>query len=223
MPILQLRPTRSAYASEGYMNDKIRQILAQITELETELKKTVDEQQLRYRIEDRRIVFEQAIKEAHLKAKMGLLHWFLTVKPQNYLTAPVIYGMIVPMVFLDMCLSIYQFTCFPIYKIARVQRKHYIVMDHQHLAYLNLIEKADCMYCSYAVGLLAYAGEITARTEQYFCPIKHAQKVLSAHARYKHFLEYGDAGDFHARLDEFRQALAREASDSTTGPSNKTP
>lgn len=66
-------------------------------------------------------------------------------------------------------------------------------MDHQHLAYLNIIEKIGCMYYSYAVGMLAYAREITTRTEQYFGPIKHARKTLSAHERYRQFLDYGDA------------------------------
>jgi hypothetical protein len=66
------------------------------------------------------------------------------------------------------------------------------------------------MYCSYANGLIAYAREITARTEQYFCPIKHAQKMLGAHRRYQSYLEYGEAEDFQARLDQFRAALAQE-------------
>jgi hypothetical protein len=68
----------------------------------------------------------------------------------------------------------------------------------------------DCMYCSYAVGLLGYAREITARTEQYFCPIKHARKILGAHSRYKDFLSYGDADDLHDKVEGFRTALARE-------------
>jgi len=194
------------------MNDKIHQILAQISVLEDDLQTAVEEQQtqLRYRFEGRRVIFEQAIRDAQRKARMGILKWFSSVRPLNYFTAPVIYGMIVPMVLLDLSVSFYQFTCFPIYKIARVQRKKYIVLDHQHLAYLNLIEKLDCMYCSYAVGLIAYTQEITARTEQYFCPIKHARKILGAHGRYKHFLDYGEMSDFHARLDKFRENLSDE-------------
>ena len=85
----------------------------------------------------------------------------------------------------------------------------YFVLDHQLLGYLNIIEKFHCVYCSYAVGLLAYATEVTARTEQYFCPIKHAGKILNAHSRYQHFIEYGDADDFHGRLEAFRAELAR--------------
>ena len=131
---------------------------------------------MHYRFEDKRISFEHAIGEAHRKARLGIFRWVLTVRPLNYLTAPIIYGMIVPLALFDLCISFYQLTCFPIYRVARVRRANYIALDHQHLAYLNIIEKVDCMYCSYAVGLLGYAQEITARTEQYFCPIKHARK-----------------------------------------------
>ncbi len=190
----------------------IRQILDQISALEDELKKAVAEKEnhLRYRIEDKRIVFEQTVKTAHQRVKLGIFHWFLTVRPQNFLTAPIIYGMMVPLALFDLCISFYQITCFPIYGIARVRRADYIVMDHRHLAYLNIIEKIDCMYCSYATGMIGYAQEITARTEQYFCPIKHAQKILSSHSRYKHFLDYGDGDDFHDKVEALRTELAEE-------------
>ena len=197
------------------MNNRIRQILDQITELEGELNTLVDEHEsrLRYQVEGKRVVFEQAIHDAHQRVRLGVFRWFLTVRPQNYLTMPIIYGAAVPLALFDLCISLYQTICFPVYRIARVQRADYIVYDHQHLAYLNIIEKAHCLYCSYAVGLLAYAGEVIARTEQYFCPIKHARKMWAAHARYERFLEYGEADDFHGKLETFRDELAREKSD----------
>ena len=195
------------------MNNKIGRILDEIAALEKELHATIAEQegQLRYRIEGKRIVFERAIRDAHRRVKLNVFRWFLTVRPQNYFTMPIIYGAAIPLVLFDLCISFYQMTCFPVYRIARVKRADYIVYDHHLLAYLNIIEKGHCLYCSYAVGMLAYATEIIARTEQYFCPIKHARKVAAAHARYKHFLRYGDEDDFHGKLDEFRNALAREA------------
>lgn len=194
------------------MNDRISQILDHITALENELHAAIEQQEgrLRYQIKGKSVTFEHAIKEAHSKVRMGVFRWFMTVRPQNYLTMPIIYAMIFPLILFDLFITIYQATCFPIYRIARVRRASYIVMDHQHLAYLNIIEKVHCMYCSYAVGLLGYAQEITARTEQYFCPIKHAGKILGAHARYKKFLNYGDAGNLHARVEEFRADLASE-------------
>jgi len=194
------------------MNQRISQILDQIAVLENELHTVIEQQEgrLRYQIEGKCVTFERTIREAHLKVKMGVFRWFTTVRPQNFITMPIIYGMIVPLLLFDLFVTLYQATCFPIYRIARVRRANYIVMDHQHLAYLNIIEKVHCMYCSYAVGLLGYAQEITARTEQYFCPIKHARKVLNSHARYKHCLEYGEADNLHAKVEEFRAALAKE-------------
>jgi hypothetical protein len=194
------------------MNGRIRQILDQINALENELNTLIEAQQgrLRYQIEGKRVIFEQAIRETHQRVKIGVFRWFRTVRPQNFITAPVIYGMIVPFALFDLCLAIYQATCFPIYGITKVKRGDYILFDHQHLAYLNIVEKVDCLYCSYAVGLLGYASEITARTEQYFCPIKHAKKVLAAHSRYEQFLAYGEADNFHGKLEEFRTELAKE-------------
>ncbi len=194
------------------MNDTVRNLLDQISALEDKLRIALQERegQLRYTIEGKRVAFEQSVREAHAQLKMGALRWIISVRPQNYLTAPIIYGMIVPLVFADLCVSFYQATCFPVYKITKVRRRDYIVFDHRHLAYLNFFEKFHCLYCSYASGLLAYAREIVARTEQYFCPIKHAHKILQSHERYRRFLAYGDAEDYHAHLEEFRAALARE-------------
>ena len=199
------------------MNEKIRHILDQINELENEIQSVLNEQRSRlfYQIQGKRIEFEQAIREKHRSLKVGIFHWFMTVRPQNYLTAPVIYGMVVPMIIFDFCMMVYQLTCFQIYGISRVKRSDYISFDHRHLAYLNFIEKFDCLYCGYGNGLMAYATEIFARTEQYFCPIKHAQKLLGKHARYQYFLDYGDAEELHKRLEEIRVSLINETGNST--------
>lgn len=194
------------------MNEKMRQLLDQISKLEEEFYTEVQAQQSRwfYSIVGKRVEFERTIRDAHRRLRVGVLHWFMTVRPQNYLTAPIIYGMIIPIVFFDLCLEIYHRACFPIYGIARVRRSDYIVFDLQHLAYLNWIEKFDCLYCSYGNGLIAYAHEIFARTEQYFCPIKHARRVKGLHARYAKFIDYGDAEDLHVKFEEIRVALIRE-------------
>lgn len=194
------------------MNNRMRQLLEQIVVLEDELRSELQAQQSRwfYRIVGRRVEFEYRIREAHRRLKVGIFRWLATVRPQNYLTAPIIYGMIFPIILLDIGLAVYQLTCFPIYRIARVRRTDYIAFDQRHLAYLNWIEKIDCLYCSYGNGLMAYAREIFARTEQYFCPIKHARSVRGTHDRYAKFVDYGDAEDLHARFEELRVALVRE-------------
>jgi hypothetical protein len=72
----------------------------------------------------------------------------------------------------------FQWICFPIH-VSRACR--YVVVDRHRLAYLNVIEKANCMCCSYGNGVIAYVSEIAARTEQYWCPIKPSRCVAAPH------------------------------------------
>ena len=94
-----------------------------------------------------------------------------------------------------------------IYAIDRVRRADYIVFDRQHLAYLNLIEAANCLFCAYGKGVVAYVRKVSSRTEQYWCPIKHALRIPDPHQRYYEFLEYGDADGYRTRLAAFRDRL----------------
>ena len=141
-----------------------------------------------------------------------LLPKLLPNRPWNLITAPVIYSMIVPLLILDLFVSLYQATCFPIYGIARVCRGDYIIFDRQHLAYLDAVDKVHCSYCAYGTGLIAYVNEIVARTENYFCPIKHARSVVRPHSRYARFLDYGDAADYATRLEAIRAGMDKPAS-----------
>jgi len=193
------------------MNDRIQQVLTQMAALEDELRDALHEQETRMRFEIRgkRVEFEHTIKQAHRRLKTGFFQWLVTNRPQNLVTGPVIYGMILPLLVLDLSVTLYQALCFPIYRVAKVRRGDYIVLDRQHLEYLNFIEKFHCTYCAYASGLVAYVYEIVARTEQYFCPIKHARRILGTHSRYRRFLDYGEAADYAARVEAFRVALGR--------------
>lgn len=194
------------------MNDHISRLLSEMSALENELAAALHQQETKmfFEINGKRIVFERSVKRAHRKLKTNLFHWLVTYRPQNLITGPVIYAMIVPLLFFDLCITLYQACCFPIYGIAKVRRTNFIVMDRQHLGYLNAIEKFHCTYCAYGTGLIAYIAEIISRTEQYFCPIKHARKMLGTHARYKHFLNYGDANDYEEKLEAFRVALGKK-------------
>lgn len=162
-----------------------------------------------FEIKGKRIEFETTVRQPHRKLKNNFFRWLVTNRPQNLITGPIIDGMIIPLLILDFFVSFYQATCFPIYGVTRVRRRDYIVLDRQHLDYLNFIEKFHCTYCAYGAGLTAYIGEIVSRTEQYFCPVKHAHKILGTHERYLGFLEYGDAVDYEKRLEEFRLALGK--------------
>lgn len=194
------------------MNDRISQILAQMAALEDDLRTAVHEQESKmfFQIRGKRVEFESSVRAAHRKLKQNFFRWLVTNRPQNLITGPIIYGMIVPLLMLDLCVSVYQWVCFPIYGVKKVKRSDYLVFDRRHLGYLNFIEKFHCTYCEYGNGLISYMAEILARTEEYFCPIKHAHKILGTHVRYSRFLDYGDAADYEARLEEFRVALGKD-------------
>jgi hypothetical protein len=193
------------------MNEKIHQLLDQISALESDLLKAVQEQEAsaRFHIKGKRVEFEASVRQAHSQLKNSFFRWLVTNRPQNLITGPIIYSMIFPMLILDLCVSFYQATCFPIYGIVKVRRGNYIVFDRQQLEYLNFIEKFHCAYCEYGNGLMGYMREILARTEEYFCPIKHAHKILGTHGRYNRFLDYGDAADYETKLEEFRVGLGK--------------
>lgn len=193
------------------MNERINQLLAQMAELEDELRTALHEQETRmfFQINGKRVEFERSVKEAHRKLKTNFFRWLVAYRPQNLITGPIIYGMAIPLLMLDACVTFYQWTCFPIYGIAKVRRGDYLVFDRHQLGYLNFIEKFHCTYCEYGNGLMAYMREILARTEEYFCPIKHARKVLGTHTRYRRFLDYGDATDYEAKLEEYRVGLGK--------------
>ncbi|WP_010570132.1 hypothetical protein [Leptospira broomii] len=193
------------------MNKKVRKILDQISVLEEDLRKELHEQEMQalFQLKGTKVLFERKVKLAHKRMKMGLIAWFRSSRPQNILSAPFIYMIILPLVFLDIFMTVYQAVCFRLYGIPAVNRSNYITLDRHRLGYLNLLEKINCDYCGYANGLIAYVGEIAARTEQYWCPIKHARNVLSVHKRYPYFIDYGDATELHARFDSLRADLNR--------------
>jgi len=103
--------------------------------------------------------------------------------------------------------SLFQLICFPVYSIPRVRRSDYFIIDRQYLSYLNIIEKINCSYCGYFTGLIGYVQEIAARTEQYWCPIKHAHRGGVLHSRYVNFVDYGDAKGFREKLSVIRKAF----------------
>ena len=192
--------------------DRIQQLLQQMSALEDDLRAAISEQPstMFFQIKGKRIEFEQSIKETHRRLKRNFFRWLITDRPQNLITGPIIYAMIIPLIITDLFITFYQATCFPIYGIKKVRRADYVIFDRQHLSYLNFIEKFHCTYCAYGTGMIAYISEIVARTEQYFCPIKHARKVLGTHARYIHFLEFGEAEDYEAKLEQYRRALGKD-------------
>lgn len=151
---------------------------------------------LSYGMERGKILFEEEILRRHRALKVGVVRYIAHAQPLVVLSAPFIYMMIVPLFLLDIFITIYQAICFPVYKIPKVERSDYFVFDRHHLAYLNILQKINCAYCSYGNGLLAYAREIAGQTEAYWCPIKHARRVIGEHEQYGKFADFGDAEGF---------------------------
>jgi len=193
------------------MNPKISELLDRIREIEHQIEEETKRRraELQADFEDKRVRFEREVLAQHRRFKTGLLKYMITANWLSVLTAPVIYSVLVPMLLLDFFVTVYQRICFPVYGIARVKRSDYFVYDRTHLAYLNVIEKINCAYCSYGNGLMAYGREIVARTEMYWCPIKHARKVLQAHPYYAGFVDYGDAQSYQRELERLRAQLSQ--------------
>lgn len=153
--------------------------------------------------------FERELRQAHKRLKQSIPAYLRESHPLNILSAPIVYSVIVPIVVLDLWVSLYQWACFPLFRIAKVRRRDFIVIDRHKLAYLNGIEKFNCVYCGYANGVFAYVREITGRTETYWCPIKHARKPHDTHDHYDDFVAYGDASGYKRRLPVLRRGLKR--------------
>ncbi len=90
-----------------------------------------------------------------------------------------------------------------------MSRADYLVIDRQHLSYLNIIEKINCVYCGYGNGLIAYVREVFARTEQFWCPIKHAKRSMEVHPYEHNFIDYGDVYAYQQRLEILRDELRK--------------
>ena len=195
------------------MTHAIDVIVGQIRALEHELEAEFARQRagLRYGLERGRVLFEEEVARRHRELRTGLARYVLTARPLVALTAPIIYALIAPVALLDLMASIFQAICFRVYGVPQVKRGRYMIFDRAGLPYLNALEKLNCAYCSYANGVIAYVREIASRTEQYWCPIKHARRVFGAHPRYAMFEEYGDGARYHERLSALRAEVRAEA------------
>lgn len=138
--------------------------------------------------------------------------------PAVALTSPLIYSLIIPFALTDLWVSLYQAICFRAYGIEQVERRAYFKLDRTKLPYLNSIEKLSCFYCSYVNGVIAYVREVSARTEQYWCPIKHETDPLDPHQRYAQFSAYGADLEHAIRRGELRAALKKQPTERVVTP-----
>lgn len=179
-------------------------------ELESELERVYAEKRasFQYSLKKGKVVFKKQIRAFQRQHKKGLIKYFRDAEIKHIISAPIVYSIIFPLIFLDFAITLYQHICFRIYGIPLIERSKYLVVDRQHLEYLNAIEKLNCMYCGYGSGLISYVREIIACTEQYWCPIKHASQVLDAHRLMENYVDYGDAEAYRKKLNQLRQMVA---------------
>ena len=185
------------------MKDRIDELLARIKVLQEEL-----DGEYRLAREEwarKKSALAGELARQQRRYKIGLLRYLVRSRALVVLTAPVIYAGWVPFALMDLFVTLYQWICFPVYRIPRVRRSDYVVLDRADLPYLNLIEKFNCLYCSYGNGVAAYTREVAARTEQYWCPIKHARRIRAAHDRYPRFFDHGDAEAYQQGLNRLRR------------------
>ncbi len=188
--------------------DKIlTDLMAKIHALEDEIDKLIAErrEQFHYTVERNRVRFDREILNKHREFRLGLWRQIVQSPLPIILVSPFIYSLIIPLALLDLFVSVYQFVCFPVYGLDKAKRADYVVIDRHKLAYLNPLEKLNCVYCGYGAGVIAYAREIASRTEFYWCPIKHSRPVAAPHSRYANFIDYGDAQSYRQHQDDIRK------------------
>lgn len=197
------------------MNPKISEILQRIRVLEAELEQELENRReaFQVRFEHHRVRFAQEILQRQKQFRTNLIAYLFQGNLRHLLSAPIIYSIIVPLAMFDLSITLFQHLCFPLYRIQLVKRSDHMAFDHQHLAYLNLLEKFNCLYCSYGNGLISYAREIIARIEQYWCPIRHSRRLLETHSHYNQFVDYGDAEAYRRDLSALRKQLATTDTD----------
>lgn len=193
------------------MDEKISDLLDKIMSLESDLSNALSAraEQIRRKLKEERVQFEAEIIRSHKALRKGMIAYLKGANPLSVITAPVIYSLMIPLLLFDIFLFVFQMICFRAYGIPKVQRYDYIVFDREFLEYLNLIEKINCAYCSYANGLIAYAREIAGRTEAHWCPIKHARRYLGTHPYYNDFSEFGDAEAYRKKISKDKSEIEK--------------
>jgi len=189
------------------MKDPLIALLEQIKQLEAELigEARKKETEFCYQIHAKKVQFTAAAKIGGKRLQVSWHRYLLNSRFLVLATAPLIWLCAIPIALADLVGSVYQAICFPIYGIPKVHRRDYLAFDRHRLTYLNFVEKLNCEYCAYVNGILAYFTEIAARTEQHWCPIKHAGCVKCAHSRYQKFVDFGDAEKYRQRIEKIRR------------------
>ena len=188
------------------MSNRFDEIVEQIKKLEDELIDEIKtkEKEFFYEFENEKVKFKQNVIDEGRSKIISSIKYLSSFPVLAIFTIPFIWFMIIPAFITDILITVYQYICFPIYKIPRVKRADYIIMDRYNLFYLGKVEKINCWYCEYFNGVVSYVREIAGRTEQFWCPIKHSKHIKDKHSRYDKFFDYGDYIKYRNELERRR-------------------
>lgn len=185
------------------MKQHLDELLTRLRALQEEIE--AEYLEAREQLARRRLALADEFVRQQRRYKVGLFRYLRRTRFLVALTSPVIYLGWIPFLLMDLFVTVYQAICFPVYRIPKVRRADYLVFDRERLPYLNLLERFNCFYCAYGNGVAAYTREVAARTEQYWCPIKHARRIPQAHDRYPLFFDHGDAEGYRTGLAKLRR------------------
>lgn len=196
------------------MKSRINQILKDIESKKEELLKEYWNMKEKYWFSfiKWKLKFDNSTIKNNKNKKNSIIDSIFSTELREILAGPFIYSMVFPIVILDIFLFIYQNIAFRLYKIPLVSKREFITYDRKELDYLNAFQKFNCLYCAYVNGFLSYAVEVAWRTERYWCPIKHANKMSWWHYWQKHFADYWDPEWFRETFCKFSDNSLEEKS-----------
>lgn len=148
---------------------------------------------LLYKRHGRKVLFADEVKASQASCAVPVMPLLREAALCNLLSAPLTWFCLLPLALLGQVVSCCRALCLPIYGILQVRRGVRIIMNRSRINSLNSREKINCACCSCLIGGIAFLQEVAGRTEQYWCPIKHARRIGSRHNRYAKLFEYGDA------------------------------
>lgn len=186
------------------MGTRIDEIVAKIQALNDDLRREQVKlwEKYGFYFRGKKVIFLEKFKDRNKLFRVPAWKYAIPQHIRHLLSLPFIYMMIVPVLLLDGFLTLYNLTAMPLYRIPRVKRKDHIVYDRQFLGYLNIIQKVNCLYCTYVNGVFSYASELGARTERYWCPIKAAHKARKIPDWYNDYADYGNPEEWSKKFND---------------------
>ena len=101
------------------MNETVSLLQEKVRNLESQIERELEahRKKFHYSVTRRRVKFEAAVRTRHKELRVSVFRFLRQSGIMRILSAFVIYIQIVPLVLLDIAVTLFQFICFPIYGI----------------------------------------------------------------------------------------------------------